>query len=95
MPVDKVAEAVNQAITNFIATNPTYLKQIEVIVFEQRMVADFQNALTVSAPSTSHLPQTTSSQNGITVNVTGGDILISNCEVMINTVNKEFKFTSK
>ena len=107
MPPFGVGQAIKQAIINFTATNPINLKQIDVVIFEQRMLADFQLALTgspssqnatVSVDSTAaNMPgslKSSTSKNGVTVNVLGGDILSSNCDALINTTGKEFDLTS-
>ena len=95
LPVPKVAQAFSQAITNFMSTNPTLLKRIDVVIFEQRMLADFQAILTGSGSSSlnTQQPVASSTQNGITVNVSGGDILKSNCDILINTTNDKFDLT--
>ena len=107
MPPFGVGQAIKRAIANFSATNPTNLKQIDVVIFEQKMLADFEVALTGSPSSynatafggltptsmTGSLKSSTS-KNGVTVNVLGGNILSSNCDVLINTTGKEFDLTS-
>ena len=100
----KVAKFIRKAIDEFRMTNPKYLTQVDVVVFEQRMLGSFQTALTapstkstkplqpsVAQPVSNTLPIT---QNGdVTVNVTGGDILTSNCKVLINTTGGDFNLS--
>ena len=94
MPAAGVAQAVNQAIANFKATNPSFLKQIDVVIYEQKMLNDFKTVVTGSASTASSIPLPTSlSQNGVIVNVTGGDVLTCHCDVLINTTGANFDLT--
>ena len=105
MAEDKVAEAFNQAISNFRARSPTQLNQIDVVIFQQKMYAPFHNALSgggSSIPSPGFLsgpnptaPPMMARSNNVTVNVTSGDILKSNCEVLINTTGDNFDLTGE
>ena len=75
-----------------MAKNPTVLKQIDVMIYEQRMFPDFQNALSTISVA----PQPTSiSQRGVLVEVVSGDVLASNCEVLINTAGGNFNLSGK
>ena len=91
-PVDEVAQAINQAIINFKATRPKNLKQIDVVIYEdKKMLASFQNVLTGSVSGNPTVPKVASfSQDGVTVNVSRGDILTSNCDVLISTTGNNF-----
>ena len=94
----EVAQAIKQAIVNFMATSPKVLTQIDVIVFQQTMFAKFQNALSGSLGQSQPLttqPDALLSQSGVTVNVFEGDILKSNREVLINTTSRSFNLSGK
>ena len=55
------------------------------------MFAHFEKALTGSSNASANAPQTaTATRNGVTVNVTSGDVLTSISEVLINTTGKNF-----
>ena len=105
LAVDKVAEEFNQAISNFQTRNPTQLTQIDVVIFEQKMYATFQSAIlsgtsSVPAPSVGSASHSTPPQpkpraSSVDVNVTSGDILKSNCEVLINTTGDDFDLSGE
>ena len=109
-----VARYIRKAIDEFRKTDPTFLNQVDVVIFEARMLAAFQNALIgpshmsnkgpkprarksqmASVPSTSQSTPSTSQRGNVTVVVTKGDILASNCEVLINTTGGDFNLTGK
>ena len=55
------------------------------------MLASFQNALTGSVSGNLTVPKVASFlQDGVTVNVSRGDILTSNCDVLISTTGNNF-----
>ena len=112
----KVAGYIRKAIDEFRKTDPKYLKQIDMVIFEQRMLGAFQNAFSgsgssqkkVKAPKMPKSKPTTVPAGAaatfsisasvppgpkVSVNVTQGDILTSNCEVMINTTGGDFDLT--
>ena len=43
LPADQVAKAFQQAISNFIAGNPSYLKRIDVVIFDKQHLKTFQS----------------------------------------------------
>ena len=90
MPPFQVAQAMDQAIKGFMATNPTVLKRICVVIYENRMLSDFVNAITGSSSSSNASRPMSLSLNSVNVNVIGGDILTSNCDVLINTTSDCF-----
>ena len=96
------AQYIRKAIDEFRKTDPTYLNQVDVVIFQERMLAAFQSALIGRSvtPSKASKPKPkakksemlsvpTSSSNVI-VNVTGGDILTSTSECLINTTGDDF-----
>ena len=98
----EVAKSIRKAIDMFRKSKPKHLNQINVVVFEKKMVPAFKDALlksTIDQPnSASHskqalqttpAPVSMQSQAG-SVTVTSGDILVSNCEAMFNTVGSDF-----
>ena len=95
MPPFQVAQAMDQAIKNFMATNPTVLKRISVVIYEKRMLSDFVNAITESPSSSIASQPMPLSLNGVNVNVIGGDVLTSNCDVLINTTSDSFDLSGK
>ena len=110
-----MAGYIRKAIDEFRKTDPKYLKQIDMVIFEQRMLGAFQNAFSgsgslqkkVKAPkmpkskpttapaaaATFSKPALVPTSPKVSVNVTQGDILNSNCEVMINTTGGDFNLT--
>ena len=102
-----VARYIKKAIDEFRKTNPKYLKQVDVVIFEQRMLGAFQSAFggSASAPLKGNAPKITKTKpavsipipaprrGNVAVRVTSGDVLTSNCEVMINTTGGDFNLT--
>ena len=94
---DQVARAFSQAIGSFMGKNPAVLTQINVVVYQQNMIGAFQMALKNITPpqAQGNVFQSTSAASGVVINVTGGDILKSTCEVMVNTTGGNFDLRSK
>ena len=57
----QVAQSVAAAIQNFRATNPQHLKQIEVVIFQDQMLADFQSVLSGQRSATKQASYATTS----------------------------------
>ena len=105
-----VARYIRKAIDEFRKTNPKFLKQIDVVVFESRMLAAFKTAMSSSASAAEKLsksskakqvsaptsvPAPASQRSNIAVNVTGGDIFTSDCQVLINTTGNDYNLAGK
>ena len=103
-----VARYIRKAIDEFRKTNPKFLKQIDVVVFESRMLAAFKTAMSSSASAAEKLsklskakqvsapvPAPSSQRSNIAVNVTGGDIFASDCQVLINTTGSDYNLAGK
>jgi len=102
-----VAGYIRKAIDEFRKTDPKHLKQVDVVIYEQRMLGAFQAAFSGSgsaaakakvtkSPKTNPVaavPSAAPRKGNVAVNVTGGDILTSNCEVMINTTGGDFNLS--
>ena len=90
-----VAKSIRQAIDIFQKSNPQHLNQINVVVFEERMLPAFKDTFLMSNSgqpnNASSSKQAVQMQNQIgNVTVTIGDILTSNCEAIFNTVGSDF-----
>ena len=53
LPADQVAKAFQQAISNFIAGNPSHLKRIDVVIFDKQHLKTFQSNIANPAAVTS------------------------------------------
>ena len=105
------ARYVRKAIDVFRKTDPKFLKQINVVVFEPRMLGAFKTAMSGSALAAekqsksnkakqvsslpSFAPAPPLQRGNVAVNVTGGDIFASNCEVLINTTGNDYNLYGK
>ena len=55
MDVAKVARAINQAVKNFVARNPSHLTRIDIVIFENHMLHTFQSNLDISQSNVSSM----------------------------------------
>lgn len=100
-----VAKAIHQAINQFQQTSPRTLKKIEIIIYENKNVQlfskEFSSNLNTSQQagssrnSSSQKSRPQSKNNAPDVRIQGGDILQSNCDVLVNTVDDSFDLSSK
>ena len=104
----EVAKSIRKAIDLFKKTIPNYLKRIDVFVYENQMIPAFTSAFKDTQKANTSPQQTyQSAQANLpnpaphfggtqspTVLVQSGDILNSNCEVLVNTVGPDFNLTS-
>ena len=57
----QVAQSMAAAIQNFRATKPQHLKQIDVVIFQAQMLADFQSTLSGQSGATEQTSYATTS----------------------------------
>ena len=63
LPADQVAQAFDQAISNFIARKPSNLQRIDVVIFDTSLLGKFQSKIS-STPSAAGAPIPSSSVDG-------------------------------
>ena len=94
-----MAQLIRKAIDDFRKLNPKFLKRIDVVIFEEEKMFDtFQAVMRFSALSGAKPPKYPTSvptlvapqSENVVVRVTSGDVLKSNCEVLINTTGDDY-----